>query len=117
MSPNNEPYREDTADASTEEPYDERDTGAFPYTWAPWGGRWGLRRFYGSRPEDAVDDERAADETYVESDDSWLGEGLIGFLLVVGVVLFLFPEPATSALGIILIIIGVVGWIIDAVTG
>lgn len=42
-----------------------------------------------------------------------LDEGLIGLLLVVGVVLFLIPEPATSGLGILLVVAGVVLWILD----
>ena len=46
-------------------------------------------------------------------DDSWWDEGLIGLLLVAGVVLFFFPEPATSAIGIGLITVGALAWIID----
>lgn len=58
-------------------------------------------------------------EYVVEGEDEgsgwtkYLDEGAIAVLLVVGVGLFLFPEPATSALGILLIAAGVGGWIID----
>ena len=49
-----------------------------------------------------------------ESDEgSWWDEGLIGTIIVAGFVLFVIPEPATSALGIFLMGIGVVLWIID----
>ena len=60
------------------------------------------------------------DETYAETyddadedDGSWLGEGVIGLLLVAGVVLFFFPEPTTSMIGIALVSIAVVAWIVD----
>ncbi|MFC7079078.1 hypothetical protein [Halorussus caseinilyticus] len=46
-----------------------------------------------------------------EDDDSWLSEGLIGTFLLVGVALFFFPEPATSAVGIAMVAMGVVAWI------
>ena len=49
-------------------------------------------------------------------DDGWLDEGLIGALLVAGVVLFLIPEPATSMLGIMLIILGVAAFVADALS-
>lgn len=41
--------------------------------------------------------------------------GLVGLLLVVGVVLFVFPEPATSGLGILLIATAVVLWLVQEV--
>ena len=54
------------------------------------------------------------EETYDDDDDgSWWDEGLIGLLLIAGVVLFFFPEPTTSMIGIALIGIAVVAWIID----
>lgn len=40
-------------------------------------------------------------------------EGIAALLILVGVVLFFFPEPATSAVGIALISVGVVVWIVD----
>ncbi len=45
-----------------------------------------------------------------EGDDSWLGTGLGVTLVVVGLVLFLFPEPATSLTGILLMVTGLVVW-------
>ena len=43
-------------------------------------------------------------------DDSWLGEGVGVALVLVGVLLFLFPEPATSLTGVLLIVAGLVVW-------
>ncbi|QLG26016.1 hypothetical protein HUG10_05725 [Halorarum halophilum] len=97
-----------------------------------WLGR-GLSIGYGWPPvsrrrdtdETAPGDERydAADEAeggdvVPEGEDggSWWDEALISILLVAGVVLFIFPEPATSMLGIVLIAVGVVAWLIDAFT-
>lgn len=50
-----------------------------------------------------------------ETDDgSWLDEGTITLLLVAGVVLFVFPEPSTSAIGALLIAAGLGGWLVNA---
>ena len=40
------------------------------------------------------------------------GAGLAGLLILVGLVLFIFPEPATSGLGVILMLIGVLLWLL-----
>jgi len=53
------------------------------------------------------------DETTGESAEQYVEEGLAALLLVVGIILFFFPEPFTSMLGIGLIIIGVLVWIAD----
>ena len=57
------------------------------------------------------------DETYDEDEDdgSWWDEGIVGLLLIAGVVLFFFPEPSTSVIGIALIGLAVVVWIIDLI--
>lgn len=49
-------------------------------------------------------------------DDTWIDEGVIALTLVVGVALFLFPEPATSGLGLVLIVVGVLAWLVDWAT-
>lgn len=41
------------------------------------------------------------------------GLGLVGLLFLVGIVLFLFPEPATSGIGMTLIIIGVIVFLVQ----
>lgn len=49
-------------------------------------------------------------------DGTWADEGLITLLVVAGVALFLFPEPGTSVIGMVLIGAGVLAWIVDLVT-
>lgn len=49
-----------------------------------------------------------------EEDGSWWDEGLVGLLLITGTILFFFPEPFTSTLGIILLGVGVLAWAADA---
>lgn len=105
---------DDETGTTTDDPYDEnRFIPTFPYAW---GGGWGPGWLPGTEREERSD-EIARDEPATADDDSWLDEGLIGLLLVTGVVLFLFPEPSTSALGILLIVTGLIGWAIDAVVG
>jgi hypothetical protein len=48
-----------------------------------------------------------------DADDSLLDEGLITAALVAGLLLFVFPEPATSALGAALIVAGGIAWLAD----
>lgn len=47
---------------------------------------------------------------------SWWDEGLITLLLVGGLALFLFPEPVTSAVGLVLmgagVVLGIVDWLL-----
>lgn len=38
--------------------------------------------------------------------------GIVTLLILAGIILFVFPEPMTSGLGITLILIGVVVWIL-----
>jgi hypothetical protein len=71
---------------------------------------------YGVDRDDTVAVE---DRAYVPEEDEgnwtdWLDEGTIGLLLVVGIFLFLFPEPGTSAIGALLIAAGIGGLIVDA---
>lgn len=80
---------------------------------------WGI--WPTSDPNDAArsetgDDQRAGESaTGTDSGDGELWEvGLVGGLLLVGGVLFFFPEPATSAVGIGLIAIGVLVWAVEA---
>lgn len=41
------------------------------------------------------------------------GLGLVGLLLLAGIILFIFPEPATSGIGVMLIIVAVIIWVIQ----
>lgn len=43
-------------------------------------------------------------------------DGLIALLLVVGLALLVFPEPATSTVGAVLVAAGTVLWLLDALT-
>ena len=112
-----------------ERPYGESDDRAsdsfFPYT-GSWGLGSALPSVYGTDetandeevPDEGTSDERRYDDRYDEAttdeEGTWLDEGLISLVLLAGVVLFFFPEPATSALGILLLGVGVVAWIADA---
>ena len=95
---------------------DEDDSGddasRIPYaSYAPAGGGWGWGWPLVYR-DDA--DESHAEDASDDVDGSWWDEGLVSLFLVCGVVLFLFPEPTTSFVGIGLIIVGTVAWLIDA---
>ena len=52
-------------------------------------------------------------EPTTDENDRFLDEELIPILVVGGLVLFLFPEPVTSSLGIVLVGIGVGLWVWD----
>ncbi|WP_227377133.1 hypothetical protein [Haladaptatus halobius] len=41
------------------------------------------------------------------------GLGLVGLLLIAGIILFVFPEPATSGIGVMLIIAAVIVWAVQ----
>lgn len=130
-----DPYTDDEYDSSYREahgdepPKDRHVDETTDDSFFPTGGsllRSGRGLWSGSDTADADydgtvsqrdDTEKGAPSARMEdadSDDGWLGEGLITLTLVVGVVLFLFPEPATSAVGIALVGIGVVAWVADA---
>lgn len=42
------------------------------------------------------------------------GAGVPALLILVGAGLFVFPEPATSAIGAALVLVGAVAWFVDA---
>ena len=86
------------------------------------------------REEDELyeDDPYATDESYGTDEygydeDDWeededesiwrfWDEGIITLLIVGGGVLFLFPEPATSGLGVLMLGAGVLLWLVDWAT-
>ena len=109
-----------------ERPYDESDDSSaasdrtsdsfFPPTG---DGGWGSALPSLSGPDEAASDEEpyhegASAEVTTDEEGTWLDEGVISLTLLAGVVLFFFPEPATSAFGILLLGVGVVAWIADA---
>lgn len=81
----------------------------------------------GGRDDTAYEDDTAYDDTGYgddttyddsdDSDDSYVEEGAAALLLVVGIILFFFPEPFTSLIGIGLIILGVLTWLADYFLG
>jgi hypothetical protein len=44
------------------------------------------------------------------ANESMAGLGIVGLLLIAGIILFVFPEPATSGLGITLVVVAVIVW-------
>jgi hypothetical protein len=115
-----------TSDQVTDDIGDDSGSSLFSYTGAlPLGlpSRRGAETRpdeYGDQPYDDPSGEGTYDETGTREtrgeelgEGSWWDEGLISLLLVVGIVLFLIPEPATSGLGILLVGAGVVLWLVD----
>lgn len=45
------------------------------------------------------------------SAEGGVDDGIIGVVVVAGIALFLFPEPATSVVGLALVVAGVVAWL------
>lgn len=113
-----------TSDEVTDDIGDDSGSSLFSYTGAlPLGlpSRRGSETRpdeYGDQPYDDPSGERTYErgtrETRGEElgEGSWWDEGLISLLLVVGIVLFLIPEPATSGLGILLVGAGVMLWLV-----
>lgn len=104
----------DTSDAVGRDPDDQRGDpeAAGPSFWSgyPAAGWWPPT----SSRSDAADDEpRPPDDEAAPVVGEWWGGGIASLLIVVGAILFLIPEPATSAAGIMLLGIGVVLWLVD----
>lgn len=108
-----DPYSEqEEYDAYGDEGRHDEDDRRFSYlpTWS-----WGWWPSLGPRN---VDDqaEDPYGETEVDEGDgvaSLWDEGLITLLIVGGAILFVIPEPATSALGVLLVTLGVIAWLVD----
>lgn len=96
-----------------DEPYDEQDDDPTFWSTYPAAGWWPPGFYWG---DDESADDGYADGEYVgpeSADGSWWDEGLITGLVVVGLVLFIVPEPATSAIGVLLMATGVALWVAD----
>ncbi|WP_435181677.1 hypothetical protein [Halorussus sp. AFM4] len=95
-----------------DDPYDDTllplGGSMYPFSWP----------FWATDEDDVYEDESFEGAEYdgadAERDDGagW-DVGVIGTLLLVGLALFLIPEPTTSAIGIFLISLGVVAWVVD----
>lgn len=62
---------------------------------------------------DVVDDDLVTEDEAGGDDDGWFDAGVITLTLLVGLALFLFPEPLTSGVGVVLMGVGVVAWLVD----
>lgn len=106
-----ESYDEESRYGVEQDARDE-DPGGFSFypSWG-WGGGWGLPS--AAREEGAAGTNEETYDGASDGDGSLVDEGLITLLIVVGAVLFLIPEPATSAIGALLLFVGAVGWLVD----
>lgn len=104
-----DPY-DDTGD-----PYGDTDDAAYASESDTWAWGWGMLPFYSTDTGVADRDETAYDD-YGENEGSWVDEGIISILVIAGFVLFIIPEPATTGLGILLMLAGAGLWIVDLMT-
>jgi hypothetical protein len=133
MSRRDDPYADDVHDTpdDLQDRYGDRDDAdsPFPYPTVPFG--WPANVF-GSGPDDDYAYGRDRDDTSYDRetpdrrktrrdvrgrgtrDEDLVDDRLVGIVLVVGLALFLFPEPVTSAVGVLLLAVGVGAWVVDA---
>lgn len=105
--------RSDQYDDQTYRQDETEEHGGF-FSYPPWGwsGTQGVWPF--SREAETRYDEGTGDSRYNEDDsESLWDEALITLLIVGGGILFLIPEPGSSAIGVMLMAAGVIGWVID----
>ncbi|UPV76600.1 hypothetical protein M0R89_18885 (plasmid) [Halorussus limi] len=111
-----EPTRDQYTDETTDDTFFPSGVGnsLYPSGWGIWPA--GDANDASTENEAGDDyDRRTADYDDSEGDDDgWFGEGIAGTLLLIGAVLFFFPEPSTSAIGIGLMALGVLTWVVDA---
>ena len=111
-----------TDHAGADEPYatEGEDRRWPPYlpSWG-WGGAWGVVPWAsrGDEADERYDEAGDASDGESGADDGGFGslwdESLITLLIVGGAILFVFPEPATSGLGVLLVTLGVLAWLVD----
>lgn len=106
-------------DQYTDEPPAEEafDDSLFPYGGFPYGFGWSAWPWSDAEDEnDAYGGSEEFGPSEATDEDGRWNEGIVSVLLVVGVVLFLFPEPATSAIGMVLVALGLAMWLLDWLT-
>jgi hypothetical protein len=73
------------------------------------------------RRDDAMSTETDSDESRAEGFRNWVRryseEEQATLLIIIGFILFVFPEPITSVIGIIVLIVGVATWVADWIWG
>ncbi|NHN61458.1 MULTISPECIES: DUF308 domain-containing protein [Halorussus] len=106
-----EPARDQYTDETTDDTFFPSGVGSsslYPSGWGLWPSGDAV-----DAEQDAYGDENLESAETDDDDGSWLDEGLIGTFIVVGAILFFFPEPTTSAVGVAMLAMGVMGWIVD----
>lgn len=83
----------------------------------PWTSRERERDDYVDRPAESTE-YRPAEEAETDGGGiaSYWDEGLIALFIVGGAILFVFPEPVTSGIGVLLVTVGVLAWLVDQAT-
>lgn len=116
----------DTSGESDEyDDYDGSRSSSWRDRWSTRLGGWGTGlRGWGWMPlyqqnetRDTVPDDPSANEGVVTPQGGGGNrtlEGIATLLLVGGIILFLIPEPASSMLGIFLVLTGAILWLADA---
>lgn len=93
---------------------DERPPQATTAGWMPWGVGWGWGASYLPwYPRNA--DEPVEETDTADGEESHWDESLFSLLLIAGVILFIFPEPVTSFLGVFLLLTGAIGWLVSEI--
>lgn len=62
-------------------------------------------------------DQSESADTAKQSSREYSEEGLSTLLIVLGAILFVFPEPITSFAGVILVVMGAIVWATDWLWG
>ena len=86
---------------------DERGGFLAPIGWPTWPATGAAEE----TSNETYDEERAAGERDTD-DDGW-AESAVPLLFIGGLALFFFPEPVTSAVGVLLMGAGVVLWAVS----
>ena len=63
----------------------------------------------------------ADDESRAEGFKNWVSryseEEQAALLILIGAILFFFPEPITSVIGILVLVVGIATWVVDWIWG
>lgn len=65
--------------------------------------------------------ETDSDESRAEGFRNWIRryseEEQASLLIIIGFILFVFPEPITSAIGVVVLVLGIATWVADWIWG
>ena len=86
-------------------PHVPSDPSGWGWGWWPWASR--------RSGADEIPAHSTASETGDGSGSGLLEENVLTLLVVVGAVLFVIPDPVTTAVGAALLIVGLVAWLLD----